>query len=581
MQKYAAILPFLPYFRETVLHFDINPSLLPQMMTKNSRNSFFPPRVYLPIIFALILVAGFTLGLHLRTTQSGYPEGRFFSIGTERYNKIGDVINYIHENYVDTVSREHLTDQGIVNLLRELDPHSSYIPAARFQRLNDPLMGSFEGIGIEFNMIHDSVVVIHPIPGGPSKAAGIMPGDRIVMVEDTIIAGVNMATDDVVSMLLGEKGSTVNLSVIRPGTPQILEFTITRDKIPSFSLDIAYMVDDEIGYIRLNKFSATTYQEFSSAMNRLLSNGMNRMILDLRGNGGGFMDAAIRIADELLKPQQLIVYTEGKRRPRTYATSRHEGRFSHQPLIVLIDEWSASASEIIAGAVQDNDRGLVLGRRSFGKGLVQEQIQLPDGSALRLTVARYYTPTGRSIQKPYDEGTEAYYDEFMERYLSGEMVRPETIRFEDSLKFETPGGRIVYGGGGIMPDIYVAMNESGQQSFFNQVSNRGFIYLYAFDFTDRRRSDLSLYGDADNFIDTFRITDAIYHDFIDFLKNLGISVPAQVGTENKELIKTNLKAYIGRNMFGPEAFFPVLHTVDRAFLKAVETIRDDEAMVGH
>ncbi len=532
----------------------------------------------MPVVLALVLITGFYLGLQLRGPGSKTSDSSFFSIGLDRHNKINDVINYIHDAYVDSVSREYLTEESIRALMRNLDPHSSYIPASDFKRLTDPLMGSFEGIGIEFNMIKDTVVVVHPIPGGPSERAGIMPGDRIVMVEDTVIAGVNMSTADVVDMLMGKKGTVVNISVMRAGVPGVMPFSLTRDKIPSYSMDIAYMVDEHTGYIRLNKFSATTYQEFVSGLDQLLGQGMEKMILDLRGNGGGFLDAAILVADELLEAGQLIVYTDGRKRPRTYARARQNGRLETQPLVVLIDEWSASASEIIAGAVQDNDRGLVAGRRSFGKGLVQEQVRLGDGSALRLTVARYYTPTGRSIQKPYEEGEEAYFSEFIQRYHNGEMLSPDSIRFDESLRFITPGGRTVYGGGGIMPDIFVPLDSENDLSFFNQVFNRGHIYTFAFDYADRHRANLEQYPDAGSFIEGFAITNSLYNAFLQYVAERGTQIPGHINPEAENLIKTNLKAYIGRNIIGAEAFFPVLHTTDRAFIKAMDVLRNNDLM---
>ncbi len=543
------------------------------------RKRHISPRVYMPAIMALVLVAGFYLGLHMRMSGSGPSERSFFSVGLDRYNKVNDVINYIHNAYVDSVSREHLTEESIRSLLKNLDPHSSYIPETDFRRLNDPLMGSFEGIGIEFNMIKDTVVVIHPIPGGPSEKAGIMPGDRIVMVGDSLIAGVNMSTDDVADMLMGEKGTTVQVSVLRSGVPDLLPFLLTRDKIPSLSMEIAYMADESTGYIHLSKFSATTHQEFVNGINQLHQEGMEKMILDLRGNGGGFLDAAIEVADELLEPGKLIVYTDGENRPRTYARARRAGRLETQPLVILIDEWSASASEIIAGAVQDNDRGLVIGRRSFGKGLVQEQIQLVDGSAMRLTVARYYTPTGRSIQKPYDEGEEAYFNEFIQRYHNGEMMSPDSIRFDESLRFETPAGRIVYGGGGIMPDIFVPVEEN--IAFFNQVFNRGHIYTFAFDYADRNRSALDRYRNARAFVDDFVLSEATYNAFLTYVSDLGVRTPDDVDRQTETLIKTNLKAYIGRNIIGAEAFYPVLHTQDRALIRALKALQEDTMMVAH
>lgn len=531
-------------------------------------------KIYLPILLAIVLMAGIYLGLLLRDSQSGEAEKSFFSIGFDRYDKINDIINYIHDSYVDSISREDLTEEAIQAMLQNLDPHSAYIPASDFQEMNDPLMGSFEGIGIEFNMINDTVVVISPIAGGPSEKAGIMPGDRIVAVEEQNIAGVSKSNTEIISLLKGPKGTEVNVSVLRRGVDEPMQFSLIRDKIPSYSLDIAYMINNETGYIRLNKFAATTHQEFLSGLDQLKEEGMVQLILDLRDNGGGFLEAAINIADELLESQKLIVYTNGRQRPQTFAYARKKGGFESQPLIILINEWSASASEIIAGAIQDNDRGLVIGRRSFGKGLVQEQVQLSDGSAVRLTVARYYTPTGRSIQKPYENGQEEYYNDFMQRYMDGELQDPDNIKFNDSLKFETPGGRIVYGGGGIMPDIFIPLETENQTDFFTQTANRGLVYRFAFNYADKNRATILKHENAQNFIEQFDIDGALYRKFLAFAEEEGINTRLANRQASDTLIKNYLKAYIGRNVFGNEAFFPVLNNNDPALEKALEAFEN-------
>lgn len=536
------------------------------------KNSF---KIYLPFIFAIVLASGVLIGLNLNFTKPTAPssERKFFTIGFDRYDKLSDVINYIMESYVDSLDREELTQEAIVNLLRDLDPHSSFIPASAFREMNDPLMGSFEGIGIEFNMITDTVVVINPIPGGPSESIGIRAGDRIISVEGTPIAGVSMNTQDVVRKLKGPKGTKVTVEVLRRGLDDPLEFTITRDKIPSYSLDIAYMIDPATGYIKLGQFSATTHQEFRMAMERLKRMGMEQMILDLRGNGGGFLDAAIQLADEFLVPQSLIVYTEGRNRPRTTALARRNGGFETQPLVILIDEWSASASEIVAGAVQDHDRGVIIGRRSFGKGLVQEQVQLADGSALRLTVARYYTPSGRSIQKPYDNGSDEYYADLMQRMLDGELETPDSIRNNDSLRFETTAGRTVFGGGGITPDIFVPFQTEERTPWFVRVANRGLIYRFSFDYADTHRETITQFQDADEFIQQFTVTGSILNEFRDFTTENTIEfVPADFRA-SKQLIETQIKAYIGRNIFGNEAFFPVINKHDDTIARALEALR--------
>ena len=542
-----------------------------------SNNNF---KVYLPFLFAIVLAAGVLLGLNLNfgKTPAATSEKKFFSIGFDRYDKLGDIVNYIVESYVDSLNREELTQETIVNLLRNLDPHSSYIPASAFREMNDPLMGSFEGIGIEFNMITDTVVVINPVPGGPSESIGIRAGDRIVKVEGEPIAGVKMNTQDVVRKLKGPKGTKVTVAVQRRGVDDLLDFTITRDKIPSYSLDIAYMIDDVTGYIKLGQFSATTHQEFRSAMERLKRNGMQQMILDLRGNGGGFLEASIQLADELLKPESLIVYTDGLNRPKTYAHARRNGSFETQPLVILIDEWSASASEIVAGAVQDHDRGVIIGRRSFGKGLVQEQVQLGDGSALRLTVARYYTPSGRSIQKPYDNGSDEYYADFMQRMLDGELEHPDSIRNNDTLRFKTSAGRTVFGGGGITPDIFIPLVTDERTPYFIQAANRGLIYRFAFDYADNNRDILTRFDDAAEYRQNFAVPDQLLREFIDFAAENGVRYNETEFQSARNLISMQIKAYIGRNIFGNDGFFPVLNQHDNAIAKALEVLQSEEFM---
>lgn len=536
----------------------------------NNRNL----KIFLPFIFAIVLASGVLLGLNLNFGKAPAPsEKKFFSIGFDRYDKIGDILNYVMDSYVDSLDREELTQETIVTLLENLDPHSSYIPASAFREMNDPLMGSFEGIGIEFNMITDTVVVINPVPGGPSESVGLRAGDRIVKVEDEVIAGVEMNTQDVVRKLKGPKGTKVTVSVLRRGVDDLLEFTITRDKIPSYSLDIAYMLDDKTGYIKLGQFSATTHQEFKLSMERLQRNGMEQMILDLRGNGGGFLEASIQLADELLAPESLIVYTDGLNRPKTHAYARRNGAFETQPLIILIDEWSASASEIVAGAVQDHDRGLIIGRRSFGKGLVQEQVQLDDGSALRLTVARYYTPSGRSIQKPYDNGSEEYFADFMQRMMDGELENPDSIKNNDSLRFQTTAGRTVYGGGGITPDIFIPLQTDERTPYFIKVANRGLIYRFAFDYADNNREEMEKYTDAPDFVSNFQVSNDIITAFIDFGTDNGVEYIQSEFVPARTLIESQIKAYIGRNIFGNEGFYPVVNQNDPAVARAREVFR--------
>ncbi|HAJ99458.1 MAG TPA: peptidase S41 [Bacteroidales bacterium] len=529
-------------------------------------------RLYLPLILALVLVIGFLLGVKLSSNNRASVT-RFLSPSHGQNELLNHLINYISISYVDSIDQQQLVEETIHALLRNLDPHSTFIPARDFQAMNDPLMGSFEGIGIEFNMILDTVVVINPIAGGPSQKAGLMPGDRIVKVGDENIAGVELPTNDVVRRLRGEKGTEITVKVLRRGVADLLPFTIVRDVIPQYSLDIAYMVDENIGYIRLNKFSATTHQEFVTAMRQLQEEGMKQLILDLRGNGGGVMDASIALADEFLSAQKLIVYTEGFNRQRQEVYSRRGGGFETQPLVILIDEWSASASEIVAGAVQDHDRGIIIGRRSFGKGLVQEQVNLADGSALRLTVARYHTPSGRSIQRPYQQGEEQYYFDLMQRMMGDAENPPQPEELGDTIQFRTSAGRIVFGGGGITPDIVVPMQSGEQFVFFNQAANKGLINRFAFNYSDRNRAALMRFANADAFVTNFTISQGILNDFLGFARAEGLSIPSQVHPESLALIRQNLKALIGRNIFGAEAFFPVLLQRDQTFTKAVDVLR--------
>jgi carboxyl-terminal processing protease len=531
-------------------------------------------RNYLPFVFAILLAGGILIGLNLdfgRKVPSS--EKKFFSIGFERTDKLGDIINYILEAYVDSLDREQLTQDAIVQLLENLDPHSSYIPASAFREMNDPLMGSFDGIGIEFNMITDTVVVINPIPGGPSETVGLRAGDRIIKVDGEVIAGVKMNNRDVVKKLKGPKGTKVTVAVHRTGLEKLIDFTITRDKIPSYSLDIGYMIDNITGYIKLGQFSATTHQEFKQALDKLGRSGMQQLILDLRGNGGGFLDAAIQLSDEFLKPESLIVYTEGKSRPKTTAFARRNGAFETQPLVILIDEWSASASEIVAGAVQDHDRGVIIGRRSFGKGLVQEQVQLNDGSAIRLTVARYYTPAGRSIQKPYDNGSEAYFSDLVERMQGGELDFSDSIKQADTIRYFTDSGRVVFGGGGITPDIFIPLQREERTPYFIRVANMGLIYRFAFDYSDRNRQTLRRYTDAADFVAHFQVNRNIMSSFFDFAAKHGVPFDEEEFRGSERLIQTQIKAYIGRNTYGNEAFYPVLNQHDVAITRALEVLR--------
>lgn len=527
--------------------------------------------IYFPIIIALSVIAGIFLGSRL-IRVSTVNQGTISLLQPSRYNKVNDVIQFILQDYVDPVDKETLEKDAIEGVLKSLDPHSQFISAEDFADVNDPLLGAFEGIGIQFRMERDTCTVIQTIVGGPSERAGLLAGDRIVKVDDSLVAGVNMIDRDMVRLLKGEKGSTVNVSVFRRGVSELIDLSIIRDVIPTYSIDIAFMVNDSVGYIKLSKFSATTHEELLTAMGDLKKEGMQKLIFDLRGNSGGYLQAAIRVTDEFLEEEKLIVYTEGHNRPRQMAYSTGKGSFINLPLVVLIDEGSASASEIIAGAIQDNDRGLVIGRRSFGKGLVQEQLDLFDGSVVRLTVARYYTPAGRSIQKPYDNGLDDYYHDFYNRVASGELDDPESIEFNDSLKYATAGGRVVYGGGGIMPDIYVTIERDENLTYFNTVANQGLIYQFAFDYTDSQREALKKYPDAGAYNKDFQITDAVFNDFVSFAESQDAKAEKKSIQQSKERINHLLKSFIARNVFDDEGFYPIFLETDKIFKRATEAL---------
>ncbi len=537
------------------------------MSKKNSKL-----QIYLPIAFALVLIAGIWIGSNL--SSGGVQSTGVLQLGNKSYNKVSDILDFIIKDYVDTVNFSKLEDDAIESLLKELDPHSMYISKDEFNSVNDPLLGSFEGIGISFRIEKDTITVISPIPGGPSEKVGLMAGDRIVKVDDSLIAGIGITNPGAMRLLKGKKGTKVKVTNYRRGVPELIDFTITRDVIPTYSVDVAYMYNDKIGYIKLNKFSATTYEEFVEAAGNLVEEGMEKLILDLRGNPGGLMQAAIEISDEFLPDGKLIVYTDGKSRPKRHAFATDDGDLENLDVVVLIDENSASSSEIVAGALQDNDKGLIIGRRSFGKGLVQEQVTLPDGSAVRLTTARYYTPTGRSIQRPYDKGdAESYYMEYYHRYVNGELTNVDSIDFNDSLKFYTPKGKVVYGGGGIMPDIFVPLVTDSIHTYYNLLANKGLIYQFAFDYTDRNRPWLNNFEDFETFNSTFKMDNNTFNELVKYASEKGIKETEEVINISKDKISTLFKAFVGRNVLDEEGFYPIYHKIDTTFNRAVFEIK--------
>lgn len=524
--------------------------------------------IYLPIIVSVAVVIGFLLGANVNSGNSNSQNSSIISFKHRNFNILNEVITYIDNEYVDTVRKDELIEETVQHLLQELDPHSYYIPASELRAMTEPLEGKFEGIGVQFNIQKDTVVVIATISGGPSEKVGLQAGDRIVKVDGEVIAGNGITNGKVMKLLKGKKGTKVDLTIDRI-EEKSLEFTITRDKIPFYSVDVSYLMKDDIGYIKISRFAKTTYEEFLQAAKELSDLGMKKMIIDLRGNGGGFLDAAVNIADELLPKGKMIVYTEGRARERQNYLSTKNGIYQDISLAVLIDQSSASASEILAGAVQDNDRAEIFGRRSFGKGLVQEQTNWPDGSATRLTIARYYTPTGRCIQRPYEDGTDEYLEDYQHRYETGEVYGTDSIDFPDSLKFMTPEGKVVYGGGGIMPDHFIPIDTAGGSFFLNQVVYKGLVYDYAFDYVDSKREYMEkTYSSSLNY-KMQNDDEALLADFILFAQKKGITATPKDLQRSKERLIRRLKAYIARNIWNNEGFYRILNEEDEIVKEAV------------
>ena len=450
-----------------------------------------------------------------------------------------------------------------------MDPHSEYIKPEILNEVNENLQGSFHGIGVSFRIEKDTITILNTIKGGPSEKVGLMAGDRIIYVGDSLVAGNKVTNKTAMSLLKGERGTKINVKIKRRGIDELLGFTITRDVIPTHSVDVAYMIDNNIGFIKLNKFSQTTHKEFVDAIRKLQKEGMTQLILDLRGNTGGYLGEAVGIADEMLKDNNLIVYTEGEHRDRSYIFSRHRGLWENNDVVVLIDEGSASASEIVAGALQDNDRGTIIGRRSFGKGLVQEQFDLADNGAVRLTVARYYTPTGRCIQKPFSGTKEEYLLEELTRYETGEMFNADSIHFADSLKYITPKGKIVYGGGGIMPDYFIPRDTAKASEYLYQLRARGLIYNFAIDYTNAHRDEMYSF-DTKSLIDYLK-GKSFLSQLKDYASKKGLK-PQSLSNVESTIVERETKAYIGRNLQDNEAFYPIINEEDPAIEKAVELL---------
>ncbi len=516
-----------------------------------------------------------SLLLTLLSAMSLMPAIHLFAQPKQQAARKLQIAEYIiNELYVDDVNEDKLVEDAINGMLQKLDPHSTYANAEEVRKLNEPLQGNFEGIGIQFNMATDTLFVIQTISGGPSEKAGILAGDKIIMVNDTLIAGIKMNTEDVMRRLRGKKGTKVTVKVLRRGAEALIPVTITRDKIPMYSLDAAYMIDREVGYIRINRFAATTGKEMADALTKLKGKGMKRLILDLQGNGGGYMNTAIDVANELLNPDELIVYTEGRKSPRQEFRVKGKGLFRQGEMVLLVDEFSASASEIVAGAIQDWDRGTVIGRRTFGKGLVQRPFELPDGSMIRITVARYFTPSGRFIQRPY-ESKDSYERDLIDRYNRGEMLSADSIHFPDSLRHTTlRKGRTVYGGGGIMPDYFIPVDTTYYSPYYIKLRNAGLINRLTVEAVDRHREEWKTrYTTFEQFNREFLVTDDMLQRIIALGEAEKITFKENEYNTSLPLLKQQIKALIARDLWDMSEYFQVINTLNPAYLKALEVLK--------
>ena len=487
-------------------------------------------------------------------------------------NKINEALEVISRNYVDTVDIKNLAESAVEKIVSELDPHSSYIPASDVEMLNEDLEISFGGIGIQFNMSTDTIIVISVISGGPAEKAGLMVFDRILTVDDSVVAGKNINQNKMMRMLRGPKNSKVVLGVQRGITDELIQFELTRGDIPNYSVDVSYKVSDNIGYINITKFARSTYSEFLTAIAKLKKEGVSGFVIDLRGNPGGYMESAIYVINEFLPRGNMIVYTQGQSYQRMNTHANGKGACQDAPIVVLIDEQSGSASEIFSGAIQDNDRGLIIGRRSYGKGLVQTKFDLSDKSELLLTIARYYTPSGRCIQKDYELGkSEEYSMDYYNRWLHGEFFSADSIKMNDSLAFKTVGGRTVYGGGGIMPDIFIPQDTLGRTSYLIQLTNTNILYQFTLDYSDKNQDILNTFRDYSS-LQEYLKQQPLLDELAEYADSKGIRKRPTLMEISKNLIERWLHAYIVRNFFGNDGFYPIFYQDDPALIKAIEVI---------
>ncbi len=528
---------------------------------------------FTPIIIAVSIVVGILIG----TFYTKHYSGSRLGIINSSSNKLNALLRIIDDQYVDTVNMEELVENAMPQILAELDPHSKYIPAKDLEAANSELEGSFSGIGIQFRIQNDTIHINSVIKGGPSEKVGLMPGDQIIRVNDTLFIGKKVTNDIAMSKLKGKKGTEVKLTIKRFGEKKLLSYTIARGDIPVTSLYAAYMISKNIGYVYINKFGRTTHVELLSALALLSQHNCQGLIIDLRGNTGGFMEAAIRMVNEFLPEGKLIVYTEGRKYPRTEEFANGTGSCQKMPIVVLVDEGSASASEIFSGAIQDNDRGMIIGRRTFGKGLVQQPIEFSDGSAIRLTIARYYTPSGRCIQRPYVNGNDENYEmDWLNRYDHGEFFSKDSIKQDKSLRYSTSLGRPVYGGGGIMPDVFVPQDTIGSTSYYTSVMTKGLDILFGYKYTDQNRNKLKQFKDANSLVNYLKGQN-IVEQFVRYADSNGVKRRNLLIQISHKLIEKRLYGRIIDSMLGQEEYIKYINKSDNTVLKAVEVLQKGQA----
>ncbi|MDR1554280.1 MAG: S41 family peptidase [Prevotellaceae bacterium] len=538
-------------------------------MMKNKFNIFYTLLSVTVIVASVYL--GFKLGINRALMSNGSIEVK------TPVTKINKILQLISDRYVDSISIDELVESSIPLIVEQLDPHSTYFVPEDLKAMDESLQGSFEGVGISFNMATDTIIVINVIEGGPANRSGVEAGDRIVRIDDSVVAGKKLDSNDVMKMLRGEAGTKVSIDVQRQGFDKEIPIILTRAKISVKSVEVSYMINDTVGFIKLSTFSRNTYSEFIAAATKLKKQGMKQLIIDLRSNTGGYMDQAIKIADEFFSEKVIIVYTEGYNFPRENFYSSGKGRLADIEVNILINEITASASEIVSGAIQDNDRGTIVGRRSYGKGLVQAPIPFADGSGLNLTIGRYHTPTGRCIQKPYDRGLEEYHHDLYDRLLNNEFFATDNIHFDDSLKYTTPKGKTVYGGGGIMPDVFVALDTiESAQDFFRNISQKNLVYNFVMNYTDKNRE---IINNITNFeqLDDFLEAQNIFDKFLNYAVASGINAKNSELPEVKKILEPELKGLIGRNTpLDNEGFYPYYEKIDVTLQKAIECFAKNE-----